>query len=167
MSDITFSVVLCDGPDINITLNEDHDDIDVILSEDHDDINVIIGDDDSDINVTIGDDSDISVVLNENHSDINVTIGDTQAVMVTIQGGIGIHNTLPDLQGGAADEYYHLLEAEYKELSEWLDNVTLGSDGLITIPELVLTPRTTAMKDVLGGMYFCSIDKGVYVCTSI
>jgi hypothetical protein len=70
-------------------------------------------------------------------------------------------------QGGTADEYYHLLAAEYTELSNWLDNVTLGSDGLTSVPEVVLTPRASALSDVVGGMYFSSLDKSVYVCTEI
>lgn len=59
------------------------------------------------------------------------------------------------------------LEAEYEELSNWLDDVTLGNDGLTSIPELVLTPRAAALSDVVGGMYFSSIDTSIYVCTSL
>jgi len=76
------------------------------------------------------------------------------------------HNELGGLQGGTTDEYYHLLAAEYTELSEWLDNVTLGSDGLTSIPEMVLVPRAAALSDVQGGMYYSSVDGSVYVCTS-
>jgi len=43
------------------------------------------------------------------------------------------HNSLTGLQGGTADEYYHLNSADYTELTEWLDNVTLGSDGKLTL----------------------------------
>ena len=82
--------------------------------------------------------------------------------------GSGVnHNNLAGLQGGATDEYYHLLAAEYTELSEWLDDVTLGSDGLTSVPEMVLTPRASALSDVVGGIYFSSIDKSVYCCTEI
>lgn len=59
------------------------------------------------------------------------------------------------------------LESEYDELSNWLDDVTLGNDGLTSVPELVLTPRTSALSDIVGGMYFSSIDTSVYVCTEI
>ena len=76
------------------------------------------------------------------------------------------HNELGGLQGGTTDEYYHLLAAEYTELSEWLDNVTLGSDGLTSIPEMVLVPRAAALSDVQGGMYYSNVDGSVYVCTS-
>jgi|GEM_PF-5065607 len=119
------------------------------------------------LSVVIDDGPDINIILDEDHSDINVTIGDTQAVMVTIQGGIKIHNTLPDLQGGAADEYYHLLEAEYTELTEWLNNVVLGSNGVTTIPQLVLIPSAAAIEAIEGGMFYNNSDKSVYVCTDI
>ena len=76
------------------------------------------------------------------------------------------HNDLSNLQGGTTDQYYHLLLIEYTELSEWLDNVTLGNDGLTSIPELVLTPRAAALSDAKGGMYFSTVDDSVYVCTS-
>lgn len=59
------------------------------------------------------------------------------------------------------------LESEYEELSNWLDDVTLGNDGLTSVPELVLTPRASALSDTVGGMYFSSIDTSVYVCTEI
>jgi hypothetical protein len=59
------------------------------------------------------------------------------------------------------------LESEYEELSNWLDDVTLGDDGLTSVPEMVLTPRASALSDVVGGVYFSSLDKSVYVCTEI
>lgn len=77
------------------------------------------------------------------------------------------HNDLNNIQGGTTNEYYHLLATEYTELSNWLDNVTLGSDGLTFAPEMVLIPRASALSDVVGGIYFSSIDKSVYVCTEI
>ena len=77
-----------------------------------------------------------------------------------------VHNDLTGLQGGTTDEYYHLLSAEYTELSEWLDDVTLGSDGLTSVPEIVLVPRAAALSDVQGGMYYSNVDDSVYVCTS-
>jgi len=51
-----------------------------------------------------------------------------------------LHNTeLTDLQGGTSAEYYHLTSAEYTELSQWLDNVTLAADGSTTLPSLTVT----------------------------
>lgn len=43
------------------------------------------------------------------------------------------HNSLSGLQGGTSSEYYHLTSADYTELTEWLDNITLGSDGKLTL----------------------------------
>ena len=76
---------------------------------------------------------------------------------------VGIHNSLGGLNDG---DYKHLLEVEYTEISEWLDNVVLGSDGLTSVPEMVLVPRAAALSDVVGGFYFSDIDTSVYVCTS-
>jgi len=44
------------------------------------------------------------------------------------------HNALSDLQGGTADQYYHLTSADYTELTAWIDDVTLGVSGALTIP---------------------------------
>ena len=49
-------------------------------------------------------------------------------------GAGGDHNDLSNIDGGTTDEYYHLNSADYTELTEWLDNVTLGSDGKLTLP---------------------------------
>ena len=76
------------------------------------------------------------------------------------------HNDLSGMDGGTTDQYYHLLSTEYTELSEWLDDVTLGSNGLTSIPEVVLVPRAAALSDVQGGMYYSNVDDSVYVCTS-
>ena len=76
---------------------------------------------------------------------------------------VGVHNSLGGLNDG---DYQHLLEAEYTELSEWLDDVVLGSDGLTSIPEVVLVPRAAALSDTQGGMFYSSVDDSVYVCTS-
>jgi hypothetical protein len=39
------------------------------------------------------------------------------------------HNNLSTLQGGTTAEYYHLTSSEHTELTDWLDDVTLGSTG--------------------------------------
>lgn len=59
------------------------------------------------------------------------------------------------------------LESEYEEISNWLDDVTLGSNGLTTVPEIVLVPAASALADVEGGLWYCNLDKSVYVCTDI
>jgi len=48
-------------------------------------------------------------------------------------GGATPHNNLTGIQGGTSDQYYHLTSGEYTELNGWLDNVTLGSDGALTL----------------------------------
>ena len=75
------------------------------------------------------------------------------------------HDLLGGLDGGTVDEYYHLTAAEYTEVNEWLDNVTLGSGGLTTIPQLVLAPRAEKLSAVEGGMFYDSDDDKLKVCT--
>lgn len=53
---------------------------------------------------------------------------------VTTTGLTSAHNSLSGLQGGSADEYYHLTSAEHTELTAWLDDVTLGASGALTLP---------------------------------
>jgi len=101
---------------------------------------------------------------------ISVTIEDAQPIEITMEGGSGDisnHNSLDNLQGGTVDEYYHLLAAEYEELNAWLDDVTLGANGITTIPQLVLTPSAAAVEAIEGGVFYNSADKSVYVCTDI
>lgn len=43
------------------------------------------------------------------------------------------HNELSSIQGGTTAEYYHLTSSEHTELHGWLDNVTLGSSGELTL----------------------------------
>ena len=67
---------------------------------------------------------------------------------------------------GFADLLFeHLSTAEYTELIEWLDDVTLGSGGLTTIPQLVLIPSASAIAAIEGGIFYNNADKSVYVCT--
>jgi len=69
------------------------------------------------------------------------------------------HNSLTGIQGGTTDEYYHLDFTDYTELTEWLDNVTLGSDGKITATEFIgpingivggTTPADGSFTDVVA-----------------
>lgn len=46
---------------------------------------------------------------------------------------ISNHNDLSAIQGGTTNEYYHLTSSEHSELSNWLDNVSLSTDGTINI----------------------------------
>lgn len=52
------------------------------------------------------------------------------------------------------------------ELTDWLGNVTLESDGLTTVPEVILTPIENAIADKEGGLFYNSLEKAVYVCIS-
>jgi len=90
----------------------------------------------------------------------DVGAGDLRWVLVTIYS---VHNSLGGLNDG---DFQHLLASEYTELSDWLDDVVLGSNGLTTIPELVLDPRAAALVDSQGGMYYSNVDDSIYVCTS-
>ena len=84
----------------------------------------------------------------------------------------GEDNVLPIVKDSQTQKikksnFLRFLESEYEELSNWLDDVTLGNDGLTSVPEIVLTPSTTALADVEGGLWYSSLDKSVYVCTDI
>ena len=76
------------------------------------------------------------------------------------EGGTGIVTAV------TADKVSIALAAEYEEITNWLDDVTLGSNGLTSVPEVVLVPRAAALSDTEGGMYYSNVDKSVYVCTS-
>jgi len=56
------------------------------------------------------------------------------------------HNDLGSLQGGSADERYHLALSPYTELIEWLDDATLGNDGAISIT----APITVNSIEIIG-----------------
>ena len=85
---------------------------------------------------------------------------------------MGDNDPIPGVKGSETQKIkksnlLRFLESEYEELSNWLDDVTLGNNGLTSVPEMVLVPRAAALSDVVGGMYFSSIDTSVYVCTEI
>ena len=112
---------------------------------------------------------DIYITIADAHP-ISITIEDAQPIDIVVEAGSGTlsnHNALNNLQGGAVNDYYHLLEAEYTELSNWLDDVTLGSNGLTSVPQVVLVPRASALSNVVGGLFFSSIDASIYTCVEI
>ena len=43
------------------------------------------------------------------------------------------HNDVQNIQGGSTDSYYHLTNDDYTELTQWLDNVVLSSDGSLNL----------------------------------
>ena len=55
---------------------------------------------------------------------------------------VNVHNELSGLQGGIVNEYYHQTGAEYTELSAWLDDVNLNSDGSTELPILSVSGNT-------------------------
>lgn len=84
----------------------------------------------------------------------------------------GESDVLPGVKAGQTyqvkkSNLVRFLESEYEELSNWLDDVTLGSNGLTTIPQLVLTPSEAALEAIEGGMFYNSVNKAIYVCTDV
>lgn len=63
------------------------------------------------------------------------------------------HNDLAGLQGGTADEYYHLNVSDHIELSAWLPNIILGSSGEITLPAENLDVTTSGEIANLNANY--------------
>jgi len=120
----------------------------------------------TDIDVTVEDAQPIEVTLEDTQS-IDVTVEDAQPINIIIEGYLAVenHNTLAGLQGGKTAQYYHLTEDDYTELTEWLDNVTLGSNGATQIPQLILTPSEAAIEAIEGGIFYNGADKSIYVCT--
>lgn len=57
------------------------------------------------------------------------------AIFTSVPG----HNSLANIQGGTSNEYYHLTSSEHTELTGWLDNVTLASNGDTTLTNLTAT----------------------------
>lgn len=115
----------------------------------------------ADINLTMADDQPIHIVMDDEQP-IEVMITDAFPISFS-----GVHNELSGLQGGTTDEYYHLLAAEYAELHAWLDDVTLHSNGVTSIPQLVLVPSAAAVEAIEGGIFYNSADKSLYVCTDV
>lgn len=66
-------------------------------------------------------------------------LGEISFIPSTVQN----HNDLANIQGGSPASYYHLSLSPYTELTEWIDNVTLASNGYTTVPDLTVTATTT------------------------
>jgi len=108
----------------------------------------------------MADDERLSELANEvttpTDTDRFITVDDIEGTPVS--GWLSWAN----LKGGMIDYWI----SEYSEITDWLDDVTLGNDGLTSIPEVVLVPRAAALSDTQGGMYYSDIDDSIYVCTS-
>jgi len=61
-------------------------------------------------------------------------------------GAVTEHNELGDIQGGSADEYYHLTEGEHTELSDWLPHVDLTPSGGIDADDDVTAPNISTIS---------------------
>ena len=57
-------------------------------------------------------------------------LGSSQMVLV----GRDLHNFLSGLQGGSAEEFYHVNLSEHTELTDWVDDAILYDNGNISIP---------------------------------
>lgn len=68
--------------------------------------------------------------------DITLGVTDIKFAEVT---QVSTHNTLSGIQGGQANEYYHLTSAEHIELNAWLDDVTLSNGGTMNLGTGALT----------------------------
>jgi len=73
----------------------------------------------------------ITIAKNETSSFTNISTPWNGGV---VSAGVTVHNGLGGLDGGTANEYYHLTNSEHTELTGWLDNVTLGAAGALTLP---------------------------------
>jgi len=58
--------------------------------------------------------------------------------------GASVHNELSGLQGGTADQYFHLNTVEHTELTEWIDDAILGSNGDLTVTSATTTAHFSA-----------------------
>lgn len=82
---------------------------------------------------------------------VNPFTGDLQKIS-------SLHNSdMSDLQGGTTAEYFHFTSAQHTELTEWLDDVTLASDGDTILPNLTLTGNLALPS---GGWAGLASDKG-------
>jgi len=77
-------------------------------------------------------------------------------------GSVADHGALAGLADD--DHLQYLLAAGSRELAGHWD---AGISFDVSVPQLNLTPRTSALRAVLGGMFFDSDDESVYVCTAI
>ena len=90
-------------------------------------------------------------------------------------GDVTVHNSLSGLQGGQATEYYHLKSAEHSELTNWMDSVTLQTDGSTNIGGGNLTTADTVDTENLiirnppaecsDGYYMTKFNGSTSVCT--
>jgi len=68
------------------------------------------------------------------------------------------HNELSSLQGGTADEYFHLTSSEHVELTGWLDNVILNTDGSVNLGTGTLTVNSIEIVGADGEVNAAAIE---------
>ncbi|KKL96904.1 hypothetical protein LCGC14_1839820, partial [marine sediment metagenome] len=61
------------------------------------------------------------------------------------------HKDLQNLQGGQANEYYHLTSSEHIELNAWLDDVVLSDGGAMNIGAGDITTEGSIITTTAGG----------------
>jgi len=71
-------------------------------------------------------------------------------------GGGGLHNSLPDLQGGAAGQYYHLTAAQWNALT---GNIPFGAGGV------VYADASGALKTDAANLYWHATNKWLGIGT--
>ncbi|KKL93335.1 hypothetical protein LCGC14_1875700, partial [marine sediment metagenome] len=57
------------------------------------------------------------------------------------------HKDLQNLQGGQANEYYHLKSAEHTEIVAWLDDVTLSDGGAVDLGTAIINAGAHNISD--------------------
>jgi hypothetical protein len=78
--------------------------------------------------------------------DDNITL--TNITQITSRA----HNDLASLQGGTTNEYYHLTYLEERELTRWLDDVTLSQFGALTLPSTQAFKMGTTQWNIAGNI---------------
>jgi hypothetical protein len=85
----------------------------------------------------------VSIISTLNTKSINANASITSITSVTSASPKGListkatttvipsHNDLLKIQGGTKGSYYHLTKSEHQELTNWINNITLNSDGSI------------------------------------
>jgi hypothetical protein len=78
------------------------------------------------------------------------------------------HNSMNGIQGGTVDQYYHMTNSEYTELSAWVASAVLSADGSInTSSGTITTPSVTFGANpiirVSGNYLYCEGNSRLYL----
>ena len=91
-------------------------------------------------------------------NDAGFTLDTDDIIFIAIFHSVPTHNSLADIQGGTSNEYYHLTSSEHTELTGWLDNVTLASNGETTLTNLTATGIHITLDSATNA--YSVIDRG-------